>query len=80
VTVLIEEHTCTSSARRKTTIPTSAWVASKVVHLFKKELNMGLRELRKRLEEKYKCEIYCGVHGCKMGDSGTGARLEERPR
>jgi hypothetical protein len=58
VTVLIEEHTCTSSARRKTTTPTSAWVASKVIHLLKKESNMGPKELRKRLEEKYKCEIH----------------------
>jgi hypothetical protein len=57
VTVLIEEHTCTSSARRKTTTPTSAWVALKVIHLLKKESNMGPKELRKRLEEKYKCEI-----------------------
>lgn len=29
MTVLVEEHTCTSSARRKTTSPTSSWVASK---------------------------------------------------
>jgi hypothetical protein len=42
----------------KTTTPTSAWIASKVIHLLKKESNMGLKELRKRLEEKYKCEIH----------------------
>jgi hypothetical protein len=58
VTVLIEEHTCTSSARRITMTPTSAWVASKVIHLLKKESNMGPKELRKRLEQKYKCEIH----------------------
>jgi hypothetical protein len=57
VVVLIEEHNCTSSARSKTTTPTSAWVASKVIHLFK-ESNMGPKELWKRLEEKYKCEIH----------------------
>jgi hypothetical protein len=58
VTVLIEAHNCTSSARRKTTTPTSAWVASKAIHHLKKESNMGPKELRKRLEEKYKCEIH----------------------
>jgi hypothetical protein len=54
--VLLDEHNCTSSARRKTTTPTSAWVASKAIHLLKNSA-MGTKDLRIRLEEKYKCEI-----------------------
>jgi len=55
---LISRHTCSSSARRKTTTPTSGWVASKAIHLLKKTPNMGPKELQKKLQEKYKCEIH----------------------
>ncbi|WVZ88700.1 hypothetical protein U9M48_035187 [Paspalum notatum var. saurae] len=57
VTVLIGKHNCTSSARRKTTTPTSAWVASKAIHHLKINASMGPKELRSRLEEKHKCKI-----------------------
>jgi hypothetical protein len=37
---LIAGHNCTSSARRRTTTPTSAWVASKVVVILQKHTNI----------------------------------------
>ena len=55
---MISRHTCTSSARRKTTTPTSCWVASKAIHHLKKTPNMGPKELQKKLQEKHKCEIH----------------------
>jgi hypothetical protein len=58
VIVLTEEHTLLPVLEGKTTTPTRAWVASKVIHLLKKESNIGPEELWKRLEEKYKCEIH----------------------
>jgi hypothetical protein len=58
VTVLIGGHTCTSSARRKTTTPTSAWVASKAVHILQKKPAMKTVELRDKLQEDFCCEIH----------------------
>jgi hypothetical protein len=58
VTVLIGGHTCTSSARRKTTTPTSARVASKAVHILQKKPAMKTVELRDKLQEDFCCEIH----------------------
>jgi hypothetical protein len=55
---LISQHTCTSSARRKTTTPTSGWVTSKAIHYLKKTPNMGPKELQEELQDKHKCEIH----------------------
>ena len=49
VTKVIGNHTCTSSARRKTTTPTSAWVASKAIHHLRKNITMGTKDLREIL-------------------------------
>ena len=45
VTKVIDEHTCESSASRKTITPTSDWVASKAVHHLRKKTTMGPKEL-----------------------------------
>ena len=58
VTKVIGNHTCTSSARRKTTTQTSAWVASKVIHHLRKKITMGTKELREILQDEHKCQIH----------------------
>ena len=58
VTKVIDEHTCESSARRKTTTPTSAWVASKAIHHLRKKTAMGPKELQKTLQDDHKCIIH----------------------
>nr|XP_015641000.1 uncharacterized protein LOC4341169 isoform X2 [Oryza sativa Japonica Group] len=57
VTKFTNYHTCTSSGRRKTTTPTSAWVASKAIHILRTDSGMGPKELQKRLQEDQKCKI-----------------------
>jgi hypothetical protein len=49
--MLIDEHRCTSSGRRKTTTPTSAWVASLAHPILKKKLFMGVKELYTTLQD-----------------------------
>ena len=56
VIVLIGDHTCT--ARRKTTTPTSAWVATKAIHHLRKKTSMGCKELQKTLQDEQKCQIH----------------------
>ena len=58
VTKVIGNHTCTSSARRKTTTPTSAWVASKAIHHLRKKITMGTKDLREVLQDEHKCQIH----------------------
>jgi hypothetical protein len=58
VTKIIDKHTCTSSARRKTTTPTSAWVASKAIHHLRKKITMGPKDLREVLQDEHKCVIH----------------------
>ena len=58
VTALTDLHTCTSSARRQTTTPTAAWVASRGINHLRKDPNMGPKDLKKKLEEDHKCEIH----------------------
>ncbi|CAO2190691.1 unnamed protein product [Urochloa humidicola] len=57
VTVLIDEHTCYSSSRRKTTTPTCSWVASKAIPILRKFPKMTPVELQAKLQDMYKCEI-----------------------
>jgi hypothetical protein len=49
VVVLDDFHTCTSSGRRKTTIPTSGWVAFHAFPLLVKKPKMGAKELQHTL-------------------------------
>jgi len=58
VTVLDPIHICSSSARRKTTTPTSAWVAAKAIHHLRKTPTMGCKDLKKTLQDEQKCEIH----------------------
>ena len=46
VTALIAQHNCSSSARRLTTTPTAAWVASRGIKRLRKDPNMGPKELK----------------------------------
>ena len=56
--MVVDKHTCESSARRKTTTPTSAWVASKAIHHLRKKTAMGPKELQKTLQDDHKCIIH----------------------
>ena len=58
VTALIDQHNYSSSARRLTTTPTDAWVASRGIKHLRKDPNMGIKELKKQLQDDHKCEIH----------------------
>jgi len=58
VTALIAHHTCTSSARRRTTIPSSGWVASKAIHHLRKNTNIGTKAMQELLKDEHKCQIH----------------------
>ena len=58
VTALIALHTCTSSARRRTTTPSSAWVASKAIHHLRKDSTIGTKNMQKLLQDEHKCQIH----------------------
>jgi hypothetical protein len=55
VTTLTDEQTCASSGRRKTTTPTSAWVASLAAPIPKKKPHKGAKELQTTLQDKHNC-------------------------
>ncbi|XP_020406494.1 uncharacterized protein [Zea mays] len=57
VTVIVDKHTCTSSGRRKTTTPTSSWVASLAMPFLTKKPHMGAKELQNTLQEQHNCTI-----------------------
>jgi len=61
VTTLIAQHNCSSSARRFTTTPTVAWVASRGIKHLRKDPNMGPKELKKQLQDDHKCEIHYDI-------------------
>jgi hypothetical protein len=61
VTALNDEYTCTSSGRRKTTTPTSAWVASLALPILQKKPHMGAKELQTTLQDKHNCTIAYGT-------------------
>jgi len=58
VTKVIGDHTYTSSAKRKTTTPTSAWVVTKAIHHLRKKTTMGTKELQTTLQDEQKCQIH----------------------
>ncbi|XP_066324203.1 uncharacterized protein [Miscanthus floridulus] len=58
VTALIALHTCTSSARRKTTTPSTAWVTSKAIHHLRKDSTIGTISIQKLLQDDHKCQIH----------------------
>jgi hypothetical protein len=66
VTALTDEHTCTLSGRRKTTTPTSAWVASLALPILKKKPHMGAKELQTTLHDKHNC-----IQNCVEGEGET---------
>jgi len=49
---------CTSSARRQTTTPTAAWVASRGINHLRKNPNTGPKDLKKKMQKDHKCEIH----------------------
>ena len=55
--MLNDHHTCTSSGRRRTSTPTSAWVASKALPIIVKKPHIGAKELQTTLQDTYKCTI-----------------------
>jgi hypothetical protein len=57
VSVLNDNHECTSSGRRRTSTPTSTWVAYKVLPILMSEPDLGAKKLQKRLQEKYNVTI-----------------------
>ena len=63
VAVIVDQHTCTSSGRRKTTTPTSSWVASLALPILTKKPHMGAKELQNTLQEQHNCTFFmiqCG--------------------
>jgi hypothetical protein len=57
VVVLNDVHTCTSSGRRKTTTPTSGWVAFHAKPLLMKKPHMGAKELQQTLQGSHNVTI-----------------------
>jgi hypothetical protein len=57
VTVLHDEHTCTSSGRQRTSVPISNWVADKAFPILMVEPDLGAKKLQKRLQHKYNVVI-----------------------
>jgi hypothetical protein len=57
VAVLDDVHTCTSSGRRKTTTPTSAWVAFHAKPLLMNKPQMGAKELQQTLQGTHNVTI-----------------------
>jgi hypothetical protein len=53
IMVLHDEHTYTFSGRRKTSVPTSTWVADKALPILMVEPDLGAKKLQKRLQDKY---------------------------
>jgi hypothetical protein len=51
------EHHCTSSGRRKTTTPTSAWVVVLALPILKKKSFMGAKELHTDLQDTHNYQI-----------------------
>jgi hypothetical protein len=54
---LNDKHTCTSSGRRKMTIPIGAWVAARALPLLMKKPHMGAKELQTTLQDTFGCTI-----------------------
>jgi hypothetical protein len=54
---MTNEHTCTSSGRRKTGTPTGSWVAYQALPILTKKPHMGAKELQMTLQDKNNCTI-----------------------
>jgi hypothetical protein len=54
---MTNEHTCTSSGRRKTSTPTGSWVAGQALLIHMKKSHMGAKELQTTLQSKHNCTI-----------------------
>jgi hypothetical protein len=54
---LHDEHTCTSSGRRRTSVPTNIWVAYKSLPILMAEPDLRAKKLQKRLQDKYNATI-----------------------
>jgi hypothetical protein len=57
VTVLNDVHDSMSSGRRRTTAPSSNWVAYRALPILMSEPNLGVKKLQKKLQEKYNVQI-----------------------
>jgi hypothetical protein len=57
VTVLRDEHTCTSSGRRRTSVATSTWVAYKALSILMAKSDLRGTKLQKMLQDKYNVTI-----------------------
>jgi hypothetical protein len=57
VSVIVDHHTCTSSDRRKTTTPTSSWVASLAHPTITNKPYMEAKELQTMLQGQHNCTI-----------------------
>jgi hypothetical protein len=57
ISVLNDVHDRTSSGRRRTSTPNSAWVAYKALAIFMPEPELGAKKLQKMLQEKYNVVI-----------------------
>jgi hypothetical protein len=53
VLVLNDVHDCTSNGQRRTSTPTTTWVANKALPILMSELELGAKNLQKRLQEKF---------------------------
>jgi hypothetical protein len=56
--MLHDEHNYMSSARRKTSTPTSSWVASLALSILAKKPHMGAKELQTILQDTHSCTIH----------------------
>jgi hypothetical protein len=72
VIVLNDVHDYASSGRRTTT-PSSNWVAYRALPILMSEPDLGVKKLQKRLQEKYNVQIgqclICMAHGRKISNN-----------
>jgi hypothetical protein len=54
---MTDEHTYTSSGRRKTTTPITSWIASLALPILTKKPHMGAKELQTTFQDKHNCKI-----------------------
>jgi hypothetical protein len=54
---MTNEHTCTSSGRRKTSTHTGSWVVCQALPILTKKPHMSAKELQMTLQDKNKCTI-----------------------
>jgi hypothetical protein len=57
VIVLHDEHTYTSSGRRRTTVPTSTLIAYKALFILMAKPNLVAKKIQKMLQDKYNVTI-----------------------